>query len=279
MLLRSQALASVAALLAIGSISPASAQEAQPFSGFYVGASGGIDSQGSDIPAGILFDTDGDDQFDDLVRTKGGADAFSPGFCDGRAMGAQRSNGCENDRNRGSYYGRVGYDRQFGSLVVGVVGEFGRTDIVDYVTGYSTTPASYTFERSVDWEGNLRARAGFAANNTLFYATGGGGYAKLDNRFSTTNTANAFALSNDNENEFGFVVGGGLEQKITRALSFGVEYTYHDYKDDDVFVDVTRGTAPADNPFLIGGAGKTTIFRPDEDFRWHSVRATLNFRF
>ena len=269
------------ALTALGLALPAvaQAQEEEPYTGFYVGISGGVDSQGSDTPAGVLFDTDGDGDFDDRVLTATGSDAFSTGFCDGRAMGPTRGDGCENDRNRGSYYARAGYDRQFGSLVVGVVGEFGKTDIVDYVTAYSTTPASYTFDRSIDYEANLRLRAGFAVEDTLFYTTGGLGYAKIENGFSTTNGANAFAFSNEDEHELGFVVGGGLEQKITDNISFGLEYTYHDYKDDDVFVTVTQGSAGATNPFIIGGGGETVIFRPDEDFRWHSARAHVNFRF
>ena len=57
-----------------------------------------------------------------------------------------------------------------------------------------------------------------------------------------------------------------------------MEYTYHQYNDDDARVRVAQGSAPATNPFVVGGT--TTDFRrSDEKFRWHSLRATAAFRF
>jgi outer membrane immunogenic protein len=270
-----------AAALAFAATSPAWAQlsEDQPFSGFYVGLSGGYDVQSSDRGSAIGFDRDNNGTFNDPVLTATGQDAFLPGYCDGRAQGpTQGPNGCENDRNRGSYYVRAGADRQFGPWVVGVVGEFGRTDIRDYVSAFSTTPASYTFGRGIDWEASARLRAGFAAKTTLFYATGGVGYAHIKHQFFTTNTANAFEGNGDSK-ELGFVVGGGIEQKITQNISFGLEYSYHDYHDDEFRVLVTQGSAAATNPFVLAPNTSTTFSRLDPDFRWHSLRATLNYRF
>ena len=270
----------LAAVSAIVVAAPAAAQEEKPFDGVYVGGSVGYDFQKNDIGSIIQFDRNGDNNFNDAVTTAAGANAFSTGFCDGRARDASRlPNGCENDRSGVSYSARIGLDKQFGSIVVGVVGEFGRSEITDYVSAFSTTPASYVMARKVDWEASARARAGFAANETLFYVTGGGGYTNIKHRFTTTNAQNAFS-GNGNEKEFGFVVGGGLEQKITRNISFGVEYSYHDYKDDEFRVRVTQGSAPATNPFVLApNTAGTTLRRSDDNFRWHSARATLNFRF
>lgn len=263
--------------------SPAFAQESRDreFSGLYVGASGGYDVQGSDIGSRINFDRNGDG-VPDVVRTSTGADAFSTGFCNGKARGLaiEANGGCENDRNRGSYYGRVGYDVQRGNIVVGVLGEFGRTDITDYVSAFSTTPANYVMSRSIDWEASGRLRAGYAINGGLFYGTGGVGYARIDHNFTTSNTQNAFTTIENDRDKFGFIVGGGVEYKIAGPFTIGVEYTYHDYKDGQYKVLATRGTAPATNPFVLPPNTAGTVFqRSDDNFRWHSIRATVGFHF
>lgn len=258
-------------------------EDAQPFSGLYVAASGGYDIQSNDRGSRLQFDRNGDGTFADQVSTAAGADAFSPGFCNGRALASTPGAGCANDRDRASYYGRVGFDIQRGNFVFGALGEFGKTEIKDYVTGFSTTPAFYTMERSVKWEASVRARAGVAfgegANAGMFYATGGAGYANVEHRFTTSNGANAFA-DNGNDKKWGYIVGGGVEKFITRNISVGAEYTYHDYKDGDYRVAVTRGNAPATNPFVLApNTAGTTIRRSDDSFRWHSLRGTVGFHF
>lgn len=262
--------------------SPVAAQETTedaPFAGLYVGASGGYDVQGNDIDRGVLFDRDGNGDFNDTVTTAAGTNAFSPGFCNGAAVDATTNLGCRNDKDGWSYNGRVGFDIQKGPFVVGAVGEFGKSEIRDSVSAFSTTPANYVLTRELNWEATARVRAGYAVNTTLFYASGGAGYANIDNSFSTTNTANAFA-TNGNDKVWGYVAGGGVEQKIGRNFSIGMEYSFHNYKDNDYRVNVTQGTAPATNPFILSpNTAGTTFRRADENFRWHSLRAVAAFRF
>lgn len=281
-MLRKFALSLIAASAAIAIPSVAIAQDApeKPFEGFYIGASGGYDVQPNDVGSQISFDRNLDGTFGDTVSTSTGANAFSPGFCNGRANGSGAiDQTCTNDGDGWSYYGRVGYDRQFGALVIGIVGEFGKTEIVDSVSAFSTTPASYTLTRKVDWEASERGRVGFAARNTLFYGTGGVGYARINNIFTTTNTANTFT-GNGNDNRFGYVVGGGIEQKISKHISFGLEYSLHSYADGEYRVRATQGTAAATNPFVLApNTAGTDFARTDDNFRWHSLRATLAFRF
>lgn len=252
------------------------------FEGLYIGASGGYDVQGSDDGSQIVFDRNLDGTFGDNVATAAGANAFSPGFCDGRYQGNAPGVGgsCENDRNRGSYYGRVGFDVQYGNIVVGAVGEFGKTEISDAVSAFSTTPAAYQFVRKINYEGSARLRAGYAFDRTLFYATGGAGYAEIENSFRTTNITNTFSERNRKNREFGYVVGGGIEQKIAKNISIGVEYSFHDYDANDYRVRATIGTSPATNPFVLAPNTTGTDFRRNDDhFRWSSLRATAQFRF
>ena len=259
---------------------PAAAQaEEKPFEGPYAGVAVGYDVQGSDPGSRVDFDRNLDGVFGDPVPTATNQDDFSPGVCDGRARGRAPLDGCRNDRDGVSYYGRVGYDKQYGSIVVGVVGEFGKTNVLDAVSAFSLAPESYTFIRKVDWEASARLRVGYAARTTLFYATGGAGYANIKNSFQTTNQVNAFSDSG-NDQDWGYVVGGGIEQKITRNVSIGVEYTYHDYKDDGYRVNATRGLAAVDNPFVLApNTTGTDLRRSDDRFQWHSVRAVALFRF
>ncbi|OYY89337.1 MAG: hypothetical protein B7Y45_12670 [Sphingomonas sp. 28-66-16] len=259
---------------------PAMAQDApaKEFEGVYVGASVGFDAQPNDVGESILFDRNLDGRFGDVVTTAAGANAFSPGFCNGAARTNAPDGGCANDRDGLSYSGRIGGDAQFGHLVIGAIGEFGKSDVRDSVTAYSTTPASYTMTRGVDFDANLRARVGYAANRTLFYATGGGAYAKINHSFTTTNGANSFAVRGKDD-RFGYVVGGGLEQKISRHVSFGLEYLYNQFKDGDSRVRAGQGTAPLTNPFLLATTQGTDFARSDSKFAWHSVKLTLNYRF
>ncbi len=252
----------------------------RPFAGVYIGAAGGYDVQPNDVGSSILFDRNLDGRFGDTVTTAAGANAFSPGFCNGRAVGATPTpGGCRNDRDGWAYYGRVGADTQRGNIVVGAVGEFGKSEITDSVSAYSTTPANYVMTRTVDWEASIRGRAGYAANTTLFYGTFGVGYARIDRSFSTTNTANTFTGRGD-RNQWGILGGGGIEQKLGRNFSIGMDYMYHQYDDDAYRVRVTQGTAPATNPFVLApNTTGTDLRRSDTKFRWHSLRATAAFRF
>lgn len=255
---------------------PALAQEGN-FNGFYVGGSVGYTAQPNDRGSSILFDTNRDGAFGDTVRTSTGANAFSPGFCGGRA--ASTAPGCRGDKDGIEYFGHVGADTQMGRIVVGVVGEFGRSEARDSVSAFSTTPASYTMTRSFKYNAGLRGRVGYTPNDsTLFYATGGAAYAKVRNRFDTSNTANAFSVSGSDD-AWGYSAGGGVEQRVTRNFSVGLQYLYSSYKNDDARVTASQGAAPATNPFILANAAGTDFRRSDTNFRTHSMRLTGSFRF
>jgi outer membrane immunogenic protein len=274
--------AAIAAASAIGLSAPAFAQDAEgiyQFNGPYVGGSFGLGFNENNRDQSVLFDTNRDGRFGDVVRTTAGADAFSPGFCNGAATSPLPGN-CQNDKDDMEYYGRVGWDAQRGNFVVGVMGEFGKSQVRQSVAAFSTTPAQYTFTREFDWNASIRGRAGYAAGGrTLFYVAGGPAYARIRNSFSTNNAANSFTPVNERHNSWGVTAGGGVEQKIGRNLSLGVEYMYNQYRDDDYVVQVGPGTAPATNPFLLVNAQGTDMIRSDEKFRFHSIRATAAFRF
>lgn len=271
----------LAALAAAGAAMPAMAQEgrdtSQDFNGPYISIAGGGTLQGSDRGETLVFDTNRDGTYGDQVTTSGGANAFSPGFCNGAATGTANL-GCKNDKDGPEYYARLGYDKRMGNFVIGAVLEGGRSHARDSVSGFSTTPASYTISREADYQAGARLRAGYTpGGGALFYVTGGGAYARLDNKFTTSNTANSFS-DNGKTNGWGYAAGGGAEVMVTNNISVGLEYLYTDLKDKDYVVNVGPGTAPPTNPFLLNGGG-TDIQRSNPHFRTHSVRGSLSLRF
>ena len=271
------------ALLTVAVAAPAYAQtEDGPngFSGFYVGAAGGASVQSNDgLRSSILFDRDLNGSFGDTVTTAAGANAFSPGFCGGIARTSSPATGCIRDKDGPNYAGRIGFDVQRGGIVFGVVAEGGNSEIRDSVSAFSTTPASYTMTRKLLATANVRGRIGYTPNNsTLFYGTGGAAYGRVRNTFTTTNTANSFT-TNGTKDAYGYTAGGGIEQKLTKHVSVGMEYLYTDLYDDKARVRVGAGTAPATNPFLLAGAGGSDFRRGDPHFRYHSIRGTATLRF
>lgn len=257
--------------------SPAFAQdEDDAFDGAYIGVSGGYSVQNNDVGEGILFDGGLDGSYGDVIRTAAGANAFSPGFCNGAAT-SNANTACRNDRDDFEYHVRLGADQQIGNFAYGAVAEFGKSNLRDSVSAFSTTPAFYTMTREIEWNAALRARAGYVAGNqVLFYGTFGGSYAKLDHSFSSSNTANSFAVTGD-DGAWGWQAGGGVEAKVGRNFSLGLEYLYNRYLDDESRVRVGTGTAGATNPFVL--AGGADFARTDGKFDYHSIRATASFRF
>jgi len=277
MKLASLLVASAASMLAVPAMAQDGRDTSGDFDGPYISIVGGGTLQGNDRGETVLFDTNRDGTYGDQVTTVAGANAFSTGFCNGAATSSANLN-CRNDKDGPEYFGRLGFDKRMGNFVLGAVIEGGRSEARDSVTAFSTTPASYTFSREADYQAGARLRAGYTpGGGALFYVTGGGAYAKLDNRFTTSNGANSFA-DNGRTNAWGYAAGGGAEIMVTNNISVGLEYLYTDLKDNDYVVNVGPGTAPPTNPFLLNGGG-TDMKRSSDHFRTHSVRGSLSFRF
>lgn len=274
--------APLGATLAFVLATPVMAQDstgAVDWTGPYIGGSFGYNWQKNDGEEHIRFDADADGEYDDVIRTGAGANAFSPGTCGGSARGATPAAGCNDDKDAIGWMGHVGYDRQFGSIVAGVVAEAGKAYISDSVTEYSTTPAFYEMTRRIDWNGNLRARLGYTTPGGIMpYITGGLAYAKVKNSFATSNGANSFTEVDRKEDAWGYTMGGGIEAKVSDNFSIGARYLWTRYNVDDYRVDVGAGSAPATNPFRITPSGGASMNRGDK-FDTQSVMVTTSFRF
>jgi len=273
------------AAIAAASAAPVLAQDTNGegpfFDGVYVSGGVALDAIGSDNKR-VVFDTQRNGAFGNQVLTTTGANAFSPGFCNGTAIGNAPGRGCVGDQESYGYFVRAGLDQRVGNnFVAGVLVEASKSDSTDFTTAFSTTPASYSFSRSLDYAFSGRGRLGFSPGDGrgLMYVTGGVSYADLDRGFSTTNGANSFTLVGDDDMVWGGQIGGGAELMLSNNIGIGLDYLYSKYDDDDGnYVEVGRGTAPATNPFLLVSGG--TFFRPAKtDYSLHSFRATASFHF
>jgi outer membrane immunogenic protein len=117
--------------------------------------------------------------------------------------------------------GQIGFNYQFGNLVLGVESDFDATDI----HGASTAgPDDYTNTTRYNWIASVRGRGGWAINNFYLYATGGAAFA--DVRHSSLDFSTGAPEASTTKT--GSVVGGGLEYAIGNHWSIRGEYLYYD---------------------------------------------------
>jgi outer membrane immunogenic protein len=150
--------------------------------------------------------------------------------------------------------GQVGYNKQYGHVVVGVEGDMdsvgsGASQNSRYAlpaTGLTTgsTVDINRFARP-DWTSTIRGRVGWATGPVLFYGTGGlaiadvkqaafYGYAPTTTAaVATANPGATFGpYANGSQNDSvmtGWTVGGGAEWALNRQISLGAEYRHSDY--------------------------------------------------
>lgn len=274
--------AALVAGLLVAAAPLANAQDAKgSWNGGYVGAYAGIvDKPDNGDSDRFLFDTNLDGNFNDTVRTGAGADAFSPGFCNGVAQTATPAGGCAENTGGADWGLRAGYDWQFDRFVVGVVGEYGLMDARDAVSAFSTTPARYSMLRKIDGIAALRARIGVVVGDdeaNLVYATAGGARASIENTFATSNGVNTFTDNGDTDAS-GHQLGLGYERRFGQAFTVGVEYLRTELDDGDYRVRAA-GPAPATNPFILQNPNGTDFRRSDTDIELDSLRITASYRF
>ncbi|MEO1719139.1 MAG: outer membrane beta-barrel protein [Pseudomonadota bacterium] len=160
------------------------------------------------------------------------------------------------DFDSGLFGGILGYQHQFGPVVIGIEGTFSGT-IGD--EGSATCPnAAFTCTADVNSIATVGGRFGFAFGTTaMLYFTGG--YANAD---VSTNTTNGVLVDPVSERVDGHYLGGGLEFMTFRNLVFGIEYRHYDFDTadlnsgrvpgtDDRIVDLDSDSVTARLTFLL----------------------------
>jgi outer membrane immunogenic protein len=138
----------------------------------------------------------------------------------------------------------TGYNYQVEQFVFGI-----ETDISLSGIDGSTTNNCALCSTDIEWFGTVRARAGFAFERVLIFASGGLAYGEVDSGFSSA------SANHNSEVNVGWTAGGGLEWAATDQFSVKAEY---------LFMDI--GTVDIQN-FVRGHAEDTHIARVG--LNWH----------
>ena len=165
--------------------------------------------------------------------------------------------------------GQIGYNYQIGSFVIGAEADIQWADLGgngnDFFLGNGFVGGG---GNGLDWFGTVRARAGFAFDRLLVYATGGFAYANGNNNNGCFVGATVVACGGGGDLT-GWTLGGGVEWALpvnwfgSSAVTFGVEGLYVNFDSDNnnnFFNNVAFDTGGGNLEFGV-------------------VRAKLNFKF
>ncbi len=133
----------------------------------------------------------------------------------------------------------VGYNWQSGSFVYGVEGDVTFVDWSDSLTNDDDEKVSV----DTDFVATLRARAGYAMDRTLLFATAG--VAFTDTKYTANDDANSSGDSGSLDlNDVGVVAGGGVEYAFNDKWSVKAEGLYFWFNDSN---DARNLTSDSDN--------------------------------
>jgi len=230
------------------------------WTGFYLGVNAGGAWSQSDAATTTVFSPTGY-----FATTSPGAIAIA---------GAQRI-------NASGFTGGLtaGYNWQASNIVLGLESDFNYLGLKGSSTGSGIypccAPTGFTVNSSVstDWLITLRPRVGVAANNWLFYVTGGLAVGSVKSNFNFTDTfATAAESASMSQTRTGWTVGAGSEYALMNGWSVKAEYLY---------VDLGRQSTTSTNlvasvaPFVF----PSNVYTHSVDLRTNIVRVGLNYKF
>lgn len=133
--------------------------------------------------------------------------------------------------------GQVGYDYQFGSIVVGVAGDFAYTN----ATGAKACPGEtirvfFTCETKTDFLAMGTGRLGYASERALYYVKGGAAFAPNMRERVKSNTGSELLLTgstfptitSSDYDAVGWTIGAGVEFALTQNWSAKAEYMHYE---------------------------------------------------
>ncbi len=153
----------------------------------------------------------------------------------------------KNNRESTEFVGgvHVGYNFQQGHLVFGIEGD-----------------ATFGID-NIDYLASVRGRLGYSFGDFLVYGTGGVAFIGMNDKFSVQQPEDASPFRfNNSRDEVGYVVGGGVEKKITPNWSIGAEGLYYNFDNNARTYRYDAGT-------------DAVTVKQDQDF-W-SVRGRLTY--
>ncbi|HEY8580164.1 MAG TPA: outer membrane beta-barrel protein, partial [Beijerinckiaceae bacterium] len=264
----------------VGPAAPAPAYAVPIFTwtGFYVG-----------LNAGATFG--GGDHHHLRATTLAGASVDEVNFADrvNREIGSAGVGNRHGDSAGFTGGAQIGYNWQFGSMVVGLEADVNYRDGRDSNDAFSIAWVNAQNEgRALDFRGGrggsnwfmtFRPRVGVALDRTLLYVTGGlaygggsrrGGVVELYDTDTDPDTLIAtWGRGRRSGSDWGWTLGGGIEHAFSNNWTVKLEYLYVDL-DRGGRNDLTTTFAPRQNVVFTGG-------RNEDNF--HVVRVGLNYKF
>ena len=135
----------------------------------------------------------------------------------------------------------LGYNYQLdNNFVVGLEGMGG-------ISGAEASDGGTTIEQ--EWDASLRARMGYAFENSMVYGLAG---------IAGTRATAADATQNDSQTHLGWTVGAGLETFITENITARVEYDFANYGSQEYDLGATN---------------------PDISLRDHAIKLGIGLKF
>jgi outer membrane immunogenic protein len=188
-----------------------------------------------------------------------------------------------NDASNLASGAQVGFNAQFGSVVVGVEGDLAFPDVSPRATFFSPLNDPSAFRQDLDWFGTVRGRAGIAFDQVLVYASGGVAFGDVTNSVAfLRNTDLAFQYAGRSSDwAVGYTVGGGIEVLLPPSLgkfsllgqligansvTIKAEYLYFDLGDKNVLVNAVPGFG-------------VNSFTTNVETKGHIGRIGFNYRF
>jgi len=232
-------LLSTVSILALLSASPVDAQD-KTWSGPFLGANVGYSWGSADVK-----DTDG--------GVAPGPFSYAPS---GFVGGAQ-----------------AGYNFQFDRIVVGLEGDVGYLDL----NGSSKLPSSDpNYHQDITLGGgvygDITGRIGVLVTPvSLLYVKGG--YALFDGE-ALQATTKSYYDKTGTDTFSGFVIGGGLEQKLTDSLSLKIEFQHFDFGSEGGHQTKARDGGETDDGTPIG-----SMFHNTTDLTAETIKVGLNYKF
>ena len=165
--------------------------------------------------------------------------------------------------------GQLGFNYQIGQFVLGIEGEYSWSGIDGDETSTNPANARYAMSHSkLPWIADVAGRAGYAWNNWLLFAKGGGVWTHVDANSTTYSGAGAvLGTASGSENRSGWLIGGGAEWGFAAHWSAKLEYDFMDF-----------GTTNVARNVLTGASAGTTNYR-DQNLKLNVIKVGLNYRF
>jgi outer membrane immunogenic protein len=171
--------------------------------------------------------------------------------------------------------GQIGCNWQTARWVFGLEADIQAAGINESIALTRTLAAplvgtvTHAVSHEIKWWGTVRSRIGLAANEWLFYVTGGLAYGQVQSAASTRfNLVGDLYSGSASDTRWGWTLGGGIERSFAPKWSAKVEYLY-----------VDLGSFSYLMPNVPPPAFPTFSYTANVDTAFHVVRLGLNYRF